>query len=149
MKTINKTIEAISDEMGNQCIGVRVRLLNRVITNIYDEALRPLGITNNQISILTSMVSKGFSTPGEIGHFLQMQKSTLSRNFDRMRKKGWLVILTGDDARSQRLRVTAKGKSVVKNSWPLWRSAQTKAKQMLGEVGATSVCDAADGIWSK
>ncbi len=145
----DKTIERVADKMGEECIGVRVRLLNRVITSLYDDAFRPLGITANQISILISMVRKGFDTPGGIGQFLQMEKSTLSRNLDRMRKSGWIEILPGEDGRSQRLRITPKGNKVVEKSLPLWRSAQNKAKHILGERGADSVRGAANYVWSK
>ena len=144
----SKTIETVALEMGEECIGARVRLLNRVITNLYDNAFRPLGITTNQMSVLISML-KGFSTPGEIGNYLQMEKSTLSRNLDRMRKSGWLEILQGEDGRSQRLQMTPKGSKVVEQSLPLWRSAQKEAKQILGENGAASICETANGVWSK
>ena len=145
----SKTIEAVAREMGEECIGVRVRLLNRVITNLYDNAFRPLGITTNQMSILVSMLRRGYSTPGEIGNFLQMEKSTLSRNLDRMRKSGWLEILQGENGRSQRLQMTPKGRKVVEQSLPLWRAAQKEAKQILGEHGAASVCETANDVWSK
>ncbi len=149
MTKIPKTIETVSLEMEEECIGVRVRLLNRVITNLYDKAYRPLNITTNQMSILVSMWRRGFSTPGEIGNFLQMEKSTLSRNLDRMRKSGWLEILQGEDGRSQRLQMTPKGSKVVEQSLPLWRSAQKEAKQILGENGAASICETVNGVWSK
>ena len=149
MRKNPKTIESISEEMGGECIGSRIRFLNRVITNIYDDALRPLEITTNQMNILIAMFLKGFSTPGEIASYLHMEKSTVSRNLNRMEKRGWLEILAGEDARSQRLRVTSKGKKVIEKSWPLWKSAQKKAKQVLGECGADSVCDTADELWSK
>ena len=145
----SKTIETVVREMGEECIGVRIRLLNRVITNLYDKAFRPLGITTNQMSILVSMLRRGFSTPGEIGNFLQMEKSTLSRNLDRMRKSGWLEILQGENGRSQHLQMTSKGRKVVEQSLPLWRSAQKEAKQILGEHGAASVCETANEVWSR
>ena len=144
----SKTIETVVREMGEECIGVRIRLLNRVITNLYDKAFRPLGITTNQMSILVSMLRRGFSTPGEIGNFLQMEKSTLSRNLDRIRNSGWLEILQGEDGRSQRLQMTPKGRTVVEQSLPLWRSAQKEAKQILGKNGATSICETANGLGS-
>ena len=37
---MNTTIDTIARE----CIAVRVRMLNRIITGIYDDALRPLGL---------------------------------------------------------------------------------------------------------
>ncbi len=148
MIKIPKAVATIAQEMGEECIGARVRLLNRVITNLYDGAFRPLGITTNQMSVLISML-KGFSTPGEIGNYLQMEKSTLSRNLDRMRKSGWLEILQGEDGRSQRLQMTPKGRKVVEQSLPLWRSAQKEAKQILGENGAAAVCETANDVWRK
>ena len=38
--------------IAGQCLAVRVRLLNRTITAIYDDALRPLGLTVGQLNIL-------------------------------------------------------------------------------------------------
>jgi len=149
MTTNTKNVQSIAKEIGGECIAVRVRLLNRVITNIYDDAFRPLGITVNQMSILISMIRNGFSKPAEFGNYLHMEKSTLSRNLERMRKSGWIEILAGDDARSQFLRMTPKGKKVVEQSWPLWKSAQKKAKKTLGDYGATAVCETADDVWSR
>ncbi len=149
MTKYSKTIETVAQEIGEECIGVRVRFLNRVITNLYDNAFRPLGITTNQMSILISMLRRGFSTPGEIGNFLQMEKSTLSRNLDRMRNSGWLEILQGENGRSQRLQMTPKGRKVVEQSLPLWRAVQKEAKQILGEHGAASVCETADSVWAE
>jgi DNA-binding MarR family transcriptional regulator len=95
------------------------------------------------------MLRRGFNTPGEIGKFLQMEKSTLSRNLDRMRNSGWLEILQGENGRSQRLQMTPQGKKVVEQSLPLWRAAQKEAKQILGEHGAASVCETADSVWAE
>jgi hypothetical protein len=44
-----------SKRIARECIAVRVRLLNRVITSLYDDALRPLGITVSQLNLLVAI----------------------------------------------------------------------------------------------
>ena len=45
------------DAIARTCIAVRLRLLNRVVTNLYDDALRPLGLKVSQVNILVVMAS--------------------------------------------------------------------------------------------
>ena len=45
-------MQAIIDKIAGECVAVRVRMLNRAITNIYDDALRPLGLRASQLNIL-------------------------------------------------------------------------------------------------
>ena len=47
------------DMIVRDCIAVRLRLLNRVVTNLYDDALRPLGLKTSQLNILTSTAKLG------------------------------------------------------------------------------------------
>jgi hypothetical protein len=42
-------IERIADRIACSCLAVRVRMLNRAITNLYDESLRPLGLRVSQL----------------------------------------------------------------------------------------------------
>ena len=143
------TFEKEVAEMGDGCIGVRARFLNRVITAIYDDTFRPLGITTNQMSILVSMVLKGLTSPKEIGHFLQMEKSTLSRNLVRMKRQGLILILDGEDGRTQHLELTAKGKRAIERGIPLWEEAQRKAGAILGKDRADAFRKMVDVVWQK
>ena len=47
--------ETLAKAVAGECLGYRVRLLNRVITNIYDRAMQPLGLKANQANILTML----------------------------------------------------------------------------------------------
>ena len=70
---------------------------------------------------------------------LCMEKSTLSRNVERMVRQGWLDVWSGEDDRSQGLGVTAKGKRLIERAYPMWAKAQRKAKTVLGGPGAVAV----------
>src|SRR5438094_2431370 len=89
------------DTIARDCIAVRLRLLNRVITNLYDDALRPLGLKVSQLNILVVTAKLGLTRPAQVCELLQLDTSTLSRNVERMRAKpkGWLEVVPGEDAR--------------------------------------------------
>jgi len=117
------------------CIAGRLRLLNRVVTSIYDDALRPTGMTICQMTMLTVIGQSGVTTSSEVSACLQVEKSTLSRNLNRMRKQGWLE--ADGDVRGVRreLKLTPKGKAMLEKGKPHWLAAQEKAVALLGERG--------------
>src|SRR6478735_3665808 len=107
-KPTNNSIDTIS----RTCIAVRLRLLNRVVTNFYDDALRPLGLKVSQLNILVVTAKLGLARPAQVCAILQLDASTLSRNVNVMMAKGkrWLEVVPGQDARAQPFRLTDQGK---------------------------------------
>src|SRR5262245_14282741 len=126
-----------------ECIAVRVRLLNRVITSLYDDALRPLGLKVSQLNILVAAAKLGMARPAVVCKILQLDASTLSRNVERMRKNGWIESVEDDDARMQPFRLTAKGRRLLDRAVPAWRQAQQKAVELLGENGVAVLAQTA------
>jgi DNA-binding MarR family transcriptional regulator len=123
------------DTIAKTCIAVRLRLLNRVITNFYDDALRPLGLKVSQLNILVVTAKLGLAQPTKVCDILQLDTSTLSRNVERMRAKSWLEVVPGEDARTQPFRLTVQGKRLLERAVPAWEQAQQQAKKLLGEDG--------------
>src|SRR3954453_11179233 len=89
------TIETIAGE----CIAVRLRMLNRVVTNLYDDALRPLGLKVSQMNILVAAAKMGTARPVDVCDYLHLDVSTLSRNVERMKARGWLEVGPDEDGR--------------------------------------------------
>ncbi len=127
----NRAIDAIA----RTCIAVRLRLLNRVVTNLYDNALRPLGLKVSQLNILVVTAKLGLAQPAKVCDILQLDTSTLSRNVERMRAKGWLEVVPEEDARTQPFRLTAQGRKLLEKAVPAWEQAQAQAEKLLGEDG--------------
>jgi DNA-binding MarR family transcriptional regulator len=121
------------DTIAKTCIAGRLRLLNRVVTNIYDDAFRPFGLKISQGNILILTGKMGVVSPVQICEYLQLDISTLSRNVELMRKKGWLEIVPGEDARSHPFRLTAQGKRLIEKAIPAWEKAQEEARELLGD----------------
>ena len=123
------------DTIARNCIAVRLRLLNRVVTNLYDDALRSLGLKVSQLNILVVTAKLGLAQPGKVCDILHLDTSTLSRNVERMRTKGWLEVVPGEDARTQPFRLTSQGKKLLERAVPAWETAQDQATEFLGADG--------------
>jgi DNA-binding MarR family transcriptional regulator len=121
------------DTIAKTCIAGRLRLLNRVVTNIYDDALRPLGLKISQGNILILTGKMEVASPIQVSEYLQLDISTLSRNLELMRKNGWLEEVPGEDARSHPFRLTAEGKRIIEKAIPAWEKAQAAARELLGD----------------
>jgi DNA-binding MarR family transcriptional regulator len=129
----------LAAEAVSSCIATRLRLATRVITKVYDDALRPFGLTASQMALLAVAAGRGIIQQAEVSTLLQMDNSTLSRNLDRMRANGWLEKVAGEDARVHSHRLTDSGKALFERVMPAWRVAQRQAHKLLGESGVNAL----------
>jgi len=123
------------DTISRTCIAVRLRLLNRVITNLYDNALRPLGLKVSQLNILIVTACLGLARPAQVCDILQLDTSTLSRNVKPLQAHGWLEVVPDEDGRAQPFRLSAEGKRLIEKAVPAWEEAQRRASELLGDEG--------------
>ncbi len=144
----NQSVQPIADLIASECLAVRVRLLNRTVTGIYDDALRPLGITTGQMNIIIVVAKRGPLSPGEVARRLNMEKSTVSRNIDRMVKHGWVTVSQSESGRKQMLALSRKGSKLLEKSLPLWKEAQRHATAILGQQGAQSIHRVGNAVWA-
>lgn len=131
--------EAESDGRGfalrvvNNCLVGRVRQISRILTAHFDEELRSVGITANQLTILSTIAVLEQATPTELQPYLQMELSTLSRNLKRMVVQEWLATIPGEDRRSHSLIVAPRGFRVLEDAAAGWERAHQWAQQRLGD----------------
>jgi DNA-binding MarR family transcriptional regulator len=128
-----------ADRMARECIAVRVRLINRVITALYDEALRPFALRISQANILSAIAILRESRPAEVSRILRIEKSTLSRDVELMKQKGWLQSDPATGGRNQTIRLTTQGKRILAKIQPSWEKAQADAKLLIGEDGEAAL----------
>jgi len=132
-------LERDAAEVIKACIATRLRMADRVITKVYDDALRPLGLKVTQMSMLVVAADRGLIRQSEVGARLHLDDSTLSRNLERMRVKGWLEEVPADDARVHSYRLTGAGRSLLEGALPRWRGAQGEARRLLGDAGVQAL----------
>ena len=125
-------IREIAEATAATCLSTRVRQLSRIVTRVYDDALRPLGITASQFTLLTQLANQDGITAVEIGSSLDIEKSTLSRNLKRLLALGHLTMDPPAGRRGRGLHLTPKGQDVIHKAYPVWREAQTRSIRVLG-----------------
>jgi DNA-binding MarR family transcriptional regulator len=122
-----------ADQMAHECIAVRVRLINRVISALYDEALRPFGLRISQANILSAVGHMGAARPADVSRILRIEKSTLSRDVELMRRNGWVESDPPTGGRNQTVRLTPEGTKLLDSIRPSWEKAQAEAKRLIGQ----------------
>ncbi len=130
-------ITDIAETTSAACLATRVRQLSRIITRVYDDAMRPLGITASQYTLLAQLASRDGITAVEIGHDLDIEKSTLSRNLKRLLALGHIIMDPPAGRRGRGLHLTPKGQAVLKDAYPIWQAAQGRTVGVMGSDSRT------------
>jgi DNA-binding MarR family transcriptional regulator len=126
-------MQAMIDQVASECVASRLRMLNRVVTNIYDDALRSLDLKVSQMNILVAAAKMGTARPIDVCEHLHLDVSTLSRNVERMKARGWLEVVPDEDGRAQPFRLTPQGRKLLEQAVPAWSKAQQQVKKVLGD----------------
>lgn len=114
------------------CACGNVRKAARVVTQLYDEALRPSGLRATQLSLLVAIRLRGPVTVKELAQITVTDRTTLTRNLRPLEKQGLIRIGTGKDRRERVLALTERGQKALVHALPLWRKAQGKVLRGLG-----------------
>ena len=114
------------------CMCASFRRASRLLSQLYEDALRPLGLRATQFTILQAFSLAGEVTQGQLGQMLGMDSTTLTRTLTIMSRQGWIAKRRGEDRREWRMRLSKKGEAQFKTAIPLWQQAQDGLRDRLG-----------------
>ncbi len=115
------------------CACFNVRRSSRMITQLFDHALKPSGIKATQFTLLGILANEGETAIKELASSLGMDRTTLTRGIVRLETKGLIRSREGDDARKRFVALTTKGLQKVNDTIPYWEKAQGTVEKRLGE----------------
>ena len=115
------------------CLCGTLRRSSRALTQLYEHALRPLGLRSSQFTILQALVRTGECSQGRLGEILAMDSTSLTRTLGIMRRQGWIAERRGDDRRERWLRLTKAGDEQLRRALPVWDQVQTRLRRQLGD----------------
>jgi DNA-binding MarR family transcriptional regulator len=110
-----------------------LRRTSRALSQLYEDALRPVGLRATQFTVLQTLSLAGEVTQGELGQILAMDSTTLTRTLTIMGRHGWITKRRGEDRREWRMRLSKAGEIKLKQALPPWEKAQTRLCRQLGE----------------
>jgi DNA-binding MarR family transcriptional regulator len=114
-----------------------------VVTQLYDDALRPSGLRATQFTLLQALSLAPGISQKELAGLLGIDSTTLSRTLALLRRRSWLRAGAGADRRELRLVLTPAGQREYRRVLPYWQSAQRRLRQALGETNWNRAMNAA------
>ncbi|HKB97390.1 MAG TPA: MarR family winged helix-turn-helix transcriptional regulator [Terriglobales bacterium] len=115
------------------CMCASLRRTSRALTQLYDEALRPLSLRATQFTVLQALSLAGEVSQGALGQILAMDSTTLTRTLRIMGREGWIAERRGDDRRERLLRLAKAGRRQFTRALPSWEKAQAQLGRQLGD----------------
>jgi len=137
---------SLVSEVTRHCLMTRTRRISRVITSLYDQELRPYGLSSSQFSLLVLIARMDGASRAEIGRANHQERSTSTRNLQLVLDQGWAQEIVPEKGRSRPLLISKAGQDLLARAIPAWRAAQVKAKQLLGVDGASAIIQLSAGL---
>lgn len=123
-----------------ECMAAKVRRVHRVLVGRYDRALRPHGLTVGQLDLLATLLEHGGAMrPTDLGRRLLMDRSTVSRDLDRLATAGLVQVGPGPSRRERVARVTERGRRRVEDAFVAWAQVQRDTERLLGRRGKSAL----------
>ena len=118
------------------CLCLHAQRAARALARRFDEALRPVGLTNGQFSLLMSLNRPTPAPMRAVASLLAMDRTTLTAALKPLERRG-LVALRPDpkDGRSRLVTLTPDGSSLLARAVPIWESTH-RAVQALTDGDA-------------
>lgn len=122
----------ITHHVRDTCLCLHVQRAARAVARRFDEALRPLGLTNGQFSLLMSLNRAEPPSIGSVASLLAMDRTTLTANLKPLERRE-LVAVTVDktDKRSRRMALTPTGRALLAAAVPIWRRTHAAIDRLL------------------
>lgn len=120
-------------QVGSACACFNLRKASRVMTQHFDEVLKPSGLLVTQFTILAAVAIAKSATVNELAKMLVMDRTTLTRNLKPLEREGWLKSEPGQDQRTRIIALTEAGEAVLAKALPLWKQAQSMVEKALGQ----------------
>ncbi|XDA99542.1 MarR family transcriptional regulator [Sulfitobacter sp. LCG007] len=126
---------SITVEVRDRCLCLHAQRAARRLGRAFDEALRPVGLTNGQFSLLMSLNRPEGPKLGDLTGILAMDRTTITAALKPLERRRLVESLPDpEDARARRLRLTDQGRAVLKAALPIWRATHDRIDTLLSEI---------------
>lgn len=118
------------------CLCLHVQRAARALARRFDNAMKPIGLTNGQFSLMMSLNRPQPAPMGQVASLLAMDRTTLTAALKILERRG-LVETSVDpkDRRGRLLRLTDDGMTMLSAALPIWIRVHAEVDAELGEGG--------------
>lgn len=124
----------------DHCLCLHVQRAARALARRFDDALRPLGLTQGQFSLLMSLNRSEPPRIGDVSALLAMDRTTLTANLKPLERRGLLKVKVDKaDKRGRRLILTASGGALLAAAAPVWTKTHAETERALTRSNADTL----------
>src|SRR5271167_3486432 len=118
----------------DSCLCLHVQRAARALARRFDDALRPLGLTNGQFSLMMSLNRPEPPGMAAVASLLAMDRTTLTAALKPLERRA-LVEITANpaDRRARRMKLTPKGRRLLVQAVPIWESTHAAVEGLLSD----------------
>jgi DNA-binding MarR family transcriptional regulator len=114
------------------CLCLHVQRAARALARRFDDALRPVGLTNGQFSLLMSLNRPKPPAMGAVASLLAMDRTTLTAALKPLERRGLVRVMADRlDRRSRLMTLTANGRRVLQRAVPIWERTHREVEGLL------------------
>jgi len=140
MSTRSELPLALTHQVRDNCLCLHVQRAARALARRFDDALRPVGLTQGQFSLLMSLNRPEPPSIGEVSNLLALDRTTLTANLKPLQRRGLVKVkVDAADKRGRRLILTAAGRAVLVAAAPIWKRAHAQTERLLRSSSADTV----------
>jgi DNA-binding MarR family transcriptional regulator len=115
------------------CLCATFRRTARALSQLYDDAVRPLGLRTTQFTILQALSLTGEVSQGRLGEILALDSTTLTRTLAIMKRRKWVATGPGRDGRERLMSLSEAGRKQFNLASPAWQAVQDRLRSQLGD----------------
>ncbi len=121
-------------EVRDACLCLHVQRAARSLARLFDEAFRPVGLTNGQFSLLMSLNRPSPARMREVAALLAMDRTTLTAALKTLERRGLLSVdVDPDDRRGRLLTLTDAGRETLTRAVPIWRQKHAEFEKGIAD----------------
>jgi len=120
---------ALLEQALDICASFNLRKATRAVTQLFDDALQPVGIRVTQFVMLVCTAVLKDPPINQLAETMVTDRTTLTRNLKPLIKRGFIRLRTGQDRRQRIAVLTPKGKTIILKAVPYWDKAQKKVQE--------------------
>lgn len=116
----------------DSCLCLHFQRAARALARRFDDAFRPLGLTNGQFSLLMSLNRPEPPAMASVAALLAMDRSTLTAALKPLQRRGLLRIAADPEDRRARLTtLTPRGRRLLTRAIPIWKRTHRAVEKLL------------------
>jgi DNA-binding MarR family transcriptional regulator len=122
----------VTREVRDACLCLHLQRAARAVGRLFDQAFRPIGLTNGQFSLLMALNRPQPPTIGDVAAVLAMDRTSLTAALKPLERRGLVdIAIDRGDRRARRLSLTDAGRAMLTKAVPVWRRTHAAVERRL------------------